>query len=94
MGGCGYFPNWVGHMPRVVLLETSRQSTFDNRVGWARTYLKKAGLLANPRRGVMNITDRGREVLSTCHRRSETVGNQPVPGAAFSVGLIPAQELV
>jgi len=52
-------------MPRVVLLETSRQSTFDNRVGWARTYLKNAGLLANPRRGVMNITDRGREVLST-----------------------------
>jgi Mrr N-terminal domain len=26
-------------------------ATFDNRVGWARTYLKKAALLESPRRG-------------------------------------------
>ena len=43
----------------------SGQSTYiKNRTGWARTYLKKAGLLSSPKRGVVQITDRGREVLS------------------------------
>lgn len=43
----------------------SGQSTYiKNRTGWARTYLKKAGMLSSPRRGVVTITDRGREVLS------------------------------
>jgi restriction endonuclease Mrr len=30
---------------RKELLPSGRQATFDNRVGWARTYIKKAGLL-------------------------------------------------
>ncbi|BAU58124.1 Mrr restriction system protein [Halorhodospira halochloris] len=30
---------------RKELLPSGRQFKFDNRVGWARTYLKKAGLL-------------------------------------------------
>lgn len=38
--------------------------TFDNRVGWAATYLYRVGLLARPRRSVYAITERGREVLS------------------------------
>src|SRR3954469_4154063 len=37
--------------------------TFDNRVGWAATYLYRVGLLARPRRSVYTITDRGRAVL-------------------------------
>jgi restriction system protein len=37
---------------------------FVNRVGWARTYLKKAGLLCNPRRSQFQITERGLTVLS------------------------------
>jgi restriction system protein len=37
---------------------------FVNRVGWARTYLKKAGLLCNPRRSQFQITKRGMTVLS------------------------------
>ncbi|MCO6432231.1 MAG: restriction endonuclease [Deltaproteobacteria bacterium] len=42
----------------------SGQSTYvKNRVGWARTYLKKAGLLQSPKRGYVQITDRGSEVL-------------------------------
>lgn len=45
-------------------LPSGYQTTFDNRVGWARTYLKKAGLLKSPSRGVLQITDRGREVLA------------------------------
>lgn len=38
--------------------------TFDNRVGWAVTYLYRVGLLARPRRSVYAITERGREVLA------------------------------
>jgi restriction system protein len=45
-------------------LPSGKQATFDNRVGWARTYLKKAGLLESPRRSVFVITDTGREVLA------------------------------
>lgn len=43
---------------------TGRQRTFDNRVGWARTYLKNARLLEYSRRGFLRITDRGKEVLA------------------------------
>jgi len=46
------------------LLPSGRQVTFDNRVGWARTYMKKAGLLDYTRRGYFCITERGKEVLS------------------------------
>jgi restriction system protein len=45
------------------LLPSGRQATFDNRVGWARTYMKKAGLLESTRRGYFRITQRGLEVL-------------------------------
>lgn len=38
--------------------------TFNNRVGWAATYLYRVGLLARPRRSVYAITGRGREVLA------------------------------
>ena len=38
--------------------------TFENRVGWAATYLYRVGLLARPRRSVYAITERGREVLA------------------------------
>jgi len=47
------------------LLPSGQQPIFYNRVGWARTYLKKAGLLEDPKRGYFQITDRGREVLGT-----------------------------
>lgn len=45
------------------LLQSGRQPIFYNRVGWARTYLKKAGLLKDPRRGYFQITEKGRSVL-------------------------------
>jgi restriction system protein len=47
------------------LLPSGGQATFDNRVGWARTYMKKAGLLESPRRGYFKITDRGLGALKT-----------------------------
>ncbi len=45
-------------------LPSGRQTMLANRVGWARTYMAKAGLLEATRRGYFRITDRGREVLA------------------------------
>ncbi len=47
-----------------IRLPSGRQSVFDNRVGWANTYLRKAGLLSRPKRGYVQITARGQEVLA------------------------------
>lgn len=49
---------------REELLPSRLQPILDNRVGWAKTYLKKAGLLDNPKRGIVVITQRGLAVLS------------------------------
>lgn len=46
------------------LLPSGRQTVINNRVGWARTYLNKAGLLVIPERGMVQITDRGRAALT------------------------------
>lgn len=51
------------------ILPSGQQKIFDNRVGWARTYLKKAKLLESPRRGVIKITDRGKELLNSNPQR-------------------------
>jgi restriction system protein len=45
-------------------IPSGQSSYIKNRTGWAKTYLKKAGLLSSPKRGMIQITDRGREVLS------------------------------
>lgn len=46
------------------LLPSGRQPVFRNRVAWARTYLKKAGLLTSPKRAYLKISDLGIELLS------------------------------
>lgn len=48
---------------RKELLASGQQAIFGNRVGWARTYLKKAGLLENTKRGFFKISTRGLGVL-------------------------------
>jgi len=45
------------------LLPSGQQEVFANRVGWARTYMKKAGLLRTTRRGFFQITERGQSAL-------------------------------
>nr|WP_242043578.1 MULTISPECIES: restriction endonuclease [Cyanophyceae] len=49
---------------RAIKLPSGRQSIFDNRVGWASTYLRKANLLSRPKRGYVQITQRGKAVLA------------------------------
>ncbi|MDU4737187.1 winged helix-turn-helix domain-containing protein, partial [Clostridium sp.] len=46
------------------LLPSGRQTVFINRIGWARTYLKKAGLIDSPARASFIITNDGLEVLN------------------------------
>jgi restriction system protein len=48
---------------RSARLASGQQTVVANRVGWARTYMKKAGLLESTRRGYFRITDRGSEIL-------------------------------
>lgn len=50
------------------LLPSGAQSIIKNRVSWARTYMKKAGLVEAPR-GRVQITQRGRQALSDCPER-------------------------
>jgi restriction system protein len=47
------------------LLPSGQQTIIRNRIGWARTYMKKAGLVDTVRRGYFKITDVGVKVLST-----------------------------
>ena len=49
---------------RAALLPSGQQGVFRNRVGWTRTYLKKAGLIESPQRAVFRITPRGKEALA------------------------------
>lgn len=49
---------------RAELLPSGQQVVFMNRLGWARTYMKKAGLLDSPKRGLFRITQRGSAVLA------------------------------
>lgn len=50
---------------RKEMLPSGQQEVFLNRVGWARTYMKKAGLLDSPKRGIFIITERGKKVLAS-----------------------------
>jgi len=45
------------------LLPSGKQAKFNNRVSWARTYMKKAGFLESTGRGMFRITELGQEVL-------------------------------
>ncbi len=53
----------VSDEERKELLASGNQAIFDNRVGWAKTYLKKAGLLDSPKRATFVITDIGLNTL-------------------------------
>jgi len=46
------------------LLPSGKQRTVDNRVNWAITYLKNAGLIIAIRRGVYTITEEGKKAYA------------------------------
>lgn len=49
---------------RAQRLPSGKQTTFTNRIAWAKSHMKAAGLIDSPRRGVYRLTDRGRMVLA------------------------------
>lgn len=51
-------------LERNELLPSGQQAVIDNRVGWARTYLKKAGLLQSTKRSYFQISELGLSVIS------------------------------
>jgi len=50
---------------RSEMLPSGAQAVFTNRVGWARSYLKQAGLIESPKRGFFRITQLGLDLLGT-----------------------------
>jgi len=51
------------------LLPSGRQTKYDNRVAWAKSYLIQAKVFAAPKRGYFCITERGKELLAQEHDR-------------------------
>lgn len=47
------------------LLPSGKQTTFANRVNWAKSYLGKAGLVTLTRRGYFQISQKGIDVLKS-----------------------------
>ena len=58
---------------RQQLKPSGQQTYLDNRIGWACTYLKKAGLLEGPQRGCIRISAEGLQVLQ---QKPDKVDNQ------------------
>jgi restriction system protein len=46
------------------LIPSQNQTVIINRIGWTRTYLKKAELIISPKRGVFTISPLGLDILS------------------------------
>ena len=65
---------------REQLLPSGSQPVIANRVAWTKTYLKKAGLIAQPTRGVVRITDDGRAALAKKPDRIDNVFLRQYPG--------------
>lgn len=64
---------------------------FVSRVGWAKTYLKQAGLVEQPGRAMVRITDRGKYALQSAERIDNTYLSQFAEFRAFKGRSRPAQ---
>lgn len=49
---------------RAQRLPSGKQTTFTNRIAWAKSHMKAAGLIDSPKRGVYKLTDGGRKILA------------------------------
>lgn len=54
---------------RSQLLPSGVSTVIKNRTGWARSYLKQAGLITHPQRGIFAITTKGLDVLKSSPSR-------------------------
>ncbi len=65
---------------RKQLLPSGNQEVFVNRVAWAKTHLKMAGLLDSPKRGYSSITPLGLNVLTEFPERIDLKVLRQQPG--------------
>ena len=74
LGGAGDVSQIEAAVPEIIALpaavvnvphggEKSKKTELEWRMAWARTYLKKAGLALNPKRGKWEITAEGRQAM-------------------------------
>ncbi len=47
------------------MIHSGIRTVFEDRLGWAKTYLKKAGLITSPHKGYIQITDEGKKLLKS-----------------------------
>ena len=57
---------------RSQMLPSKGQGVFENRVAWARSYLKQARLLEYPDRGFLRLTEEGKRVIGSGVDRIDT----------------------
>jgi restriction system protein len=65
---------------REQLLPSGKQTTFANRVHWAKSYLGKAGLVELTKRAHFRITQKGREILAAPPERMDIKYLNQFPG--------------
>lgn len=68
------------------LLPSGQQPMFANRLNWAKTYLKKAGLLKSDKRGSFQITDKGSDVLKENPKRIDAAFLKKFPDFLEFIG--------
>lgn len=62
----------LSQQDRIELLGSGKQTRLQNRFYWATIYLRRAGLIETPRRGIYLITKRGNDVLRSNPTRITT----------------------
>ena len=68
----------ISEEDRKELLPSGNQLIIDSRVGWGRTYLKKAGLIESKKRGYFNISKEGLNLFKKGEKVTlETLENYP-----------------
>eukprot|EP01035_Chromulina_nebulosa_P034908 gene34908-46896_t len=74
------------------VLPSGRQKVINNRIGWARTYLKKAGLIEYSKRATFKITPDGLSILKTKPTRIDVKFLEKLP--AFQQWKVSYQSLL
>lgn len=54
----------LSDVERIEMLPSGTATVFGNRVGWAKSYMKQAGLVEYPKRGMLRITPEGKNLLA------------------------------
>lgn len=74
-------------------LPSGRQTKFNNRVAWAKSYFVQAKVLDSPRRGHFRITQRGLDLLKKAHKRIDVrILNQYTEFIEFHKARSPKEE--